>query len=86
MGGGRAAAKARVMAASILTRSRRILQKMKIPDFEKVHVQVLGAEESFGASGRAEDSLPRSAIQHVKVLYRSINGTSRNLTVPGKGT
>ena len=40
---------------------------MKIPDFEKVHVQVLGAEESFGASGRAEDSLPRSAIQHVKV-------------------
>ena len=61
MGGGRAAAKARVMAASILTRSRRILQKMKIPDFEKVHVQVLGAEESFGASGRAEDSLPRSA-------------------------
>ena len=55
------------MAASILTRSRRILQKMKIPDFEKVHVQVLGAEESFGASGRAEDSLPRSAIQRVEV-------------------
>ena len=43
---------------------------MKIPDFEKVHVQVLGAEESFGASGRAEDSLPRSAIQRVKVKVK----------------
>ena len=77
MGGGRAAAKARVMAASILTRSRRILQKMKIPDFEKVHVQVLGAEESFGASGRAEDSLPRSVcyvMQRVKVFNCALLG------------
>ena len=64
------------MAASILTRSRRILQKMKIPDFEKVHVQVLGAEESFGASSRPEDSLPRSTIQRAKLIDLSMGEIS----------
>ena len=59
IGGGKAAKKARVMADSILSRSRNVFQKLKLPDFDKTHVQVLGAEDSFGANAMSADLLPR---------------------------
>ena len=57
--GGKAAKKARVMADSILSRTRNVFQKLKLPDFDKTHVQVLGAEDSFGVSARSSELLPR---------------------------
>ena len=57
--GGKAAKKARLMADSILSRSRNVFQKLKLPDFDKTHVQVLGAEDSFGANAMSSDLLPR---------------------------
>ena len=57
--GGKAAKKARLMADSILSRSRNVFQKLKLSDFDKTHVQVLGAEDSFGANAMSSDLLPR---------------------------
>ena len=57
--GGKAAKKARLMADSILSRSRNVFQKLKLTDFDKTHVQVLGAEDSFGSSAMSVDLLPR---------------------------
>ena len=56
---GKTAKKARLMADSILSRSRNVFQKLKLPDFDKTHVQVLGAEDSFGANAMSADLLPR---------------------------
>ena len=65
-GGGNAAKKARVMADSIFDRTRRVFKKMKLEDFEQTHLQILGAEESFGSSATAEDMLPRFSLLHLK--------------------
>jgi len=64
--GGNSAAKGRLMANAILKRTRMIFAKLKIPDFEQVHVQMLGAEESFGdmASGSTREAVLWFAVQH----------------------
>ena len=65
-GGGNAAKKARVMADSIFDRTRRVFKKMKLEDFEQTHLQILGAEESFGSGAIAEDMLPRFSLIQLK--------------------
>eukprot|EP00088_Acartia_fossae_P052439 TRINITY_DN5923_c0_g1_i1.p1 TRINITY_DN5923_c0_g1~~TRINITY_DN5923_c0_g1_i1.p1 ORF type:complete len:620 (-),score=121.10 TRINITY_DN5923_c0_g1_i1:453-2312(-) len=64
--GGDSAAKGRVMAESILKRTRRIFSKLNIPDFDSVHVQMLGAEESFGPdhSKHTREAVLWFAVQH----------------------
>jgi len=70
-GGGKAAKKARVMADSILARTRTVYKKMGIPDFEKTHVQILGSEESLGGSAVAESLLPREAVLWMSVKHQN---------------
>ena len=43
----------------ISCRTRGIFAKLGIPDFDKVHVQVVGAEESFGQNAISVDKCPR---------------------------
>jgi len=64
--GGDSAAKGKVMADAILKRTRRIFAKVGIPDFDKVHVQMLGAEESFGPKQAkfTRESVLWFAVQH----------------------
>ena len=59
------------MADSILARSRTVFQKMKIPDFEKTHVQILGAEDSLGSSAAPESRLPREAVLWMSVKHQN---------------
>jgi hypothetical protein len=40
-------------------RTRGIFAKLGIPDFEQVHVQVIGAEESYGQHAIPLDKCPR---------------------------
>ena len=58
-GGGKASKKAHVIANSILDRSRKVLKMLKLDDFEKTYIQVIGAEDSFGKMAVSEDMLPR---------------------------
>uniref|UniRef100_A0A671UE77 Si:ch73-132f6.5 n=1 Tax=Sparus aurata TaxID=8175 RepID=A0A671UE77_SPAAU len=54
VGGPRAAEKARRTADSIIKRTKRIFKQLGIEDFSSVNVQVLGAEDTYGANGSRE--------------------------------
>ncbi|KAK5848088.1 hypothetical protein PBY51_005736 [Eleginops maclovinus] len=54
VGGPRAAEKARRTADSIIKRTRRMLQQLKMEDFSSVNVQVLGAEDTYGPHARSK--------------------------------
>jgi len=62
--------KTRIISASILKRTRRIFEKLKIPDFEEVHVQTLGAEESFGEHAMSAENYPREAVLWMAVKHK----------------
>jgi Acyclic terpene utilisation family protein AtuA len=51
-----AAAKAEKTAAAILGRTRGVFRARNLPDFAATHVEVLGAEASFGPQSRARGS------------------------------
>ncbi|XP_023335725.1 uncharacterized protein LOC111706988 [Eurytemora carolleeae] len=68
--GRKSADKCHLMAESIFKRSRSIFKRLNIPDFEKVHVQVLGAEESFGESGISSDKYPREGVLWMAVKHQ----------------
>jgi hypothetical protein len=48
-----------VTAHALLCRTRSIFGKLGIPDFDRVHVQVLGAEESYGKHAIPLNKCPR---------------------------
>ena len=92
--GGKAAKKARVMAESILGRTRAVYKKLGgkhlglsfslsdkvyhlpgIPDFEKTHVQILGAEDSLGGNAIDESRLPR--FEQLKIFLDSPSSSGR---------
>ncbi|XP_035849772.1 uncharacterized protein LOC116035193 isoform X2 [Sander lucioperca] len=56
VGGPRAAEKARRTADSIIKRTRRMLQQLKLEDFSSVNIQILGAEDTYGPNARRKDS------------------------------
>ncbi len=62
-----AARKAERTAEALLIRARGILQARSLPDFTATHVEVLGAEASYGAQSRARDSrevVLRMVVEH----------------------
>ena len=46
--GGKAAAKGRKTGEAILKRCRGIFQRLGLKDFDRTHLSILGAEDSFG--------------------------------------
>jgi hypothetical protein len=56
IGGRDATAKARRTADAILARTRRLLRAHGLPDFRRVSVEVLGAEDSYGPYATAGDT------------------------------
>ncbi|XP_032811307.1 uncharacterized protein LOC116942935 isoform X2 [Petromyzon marinus] len=68
IGGPRAAEKARRTADAILKRARRIFKHLGLSDFSKVHVQVLGAEDTYGPHARSwPDGGPRDVALWMSV-------------------
>lgn len=61
--------KARRTGAALLNRVRGLMHEAGHADFEKTHVTVLGAEESYGPHARQVDV--REAIARVAVMHRS---------------
>lgn len=65
--GPEAARKAERTAQALLARARMHLQARALPDFSAVHVEVLGAEASYGAQSRAQASrevVLRLVVEH----------------------
>ncbi|XP_077598158.1 uncharacterized protein LOC144213524 isoform X2 [Stigmatopora nigra] len=68
LGGPRAAEKARRTAESIVKRTRRIFKRLALEDFTHVHVQVLGAEDTYGAHAANKGS--REAVLWLAVCHK----------------
>ncbi|XP_068443274.1 uncharacterized protein lratb.1 [Clinocottus analis] len=86
VGGPRAAEKARRTADSIIKRTRRMLQQSNLEDFSSVHVQVLGAEDSYGPNAR--DSGSREAVVWMAAHHRqkkALEIFSREIAPAGTG-
>lgn len=63
--------KARLMADAIFKRTRGRLAKLGHPDFEAVHVQVMGAEDSYGQHAIPVDQCPREAVLWMAVKHQA---------------
>jgi len=77
-----------VIADSTLKRSRTIFKKLGISDFEKTHIQILGAEESYGKSAISEDRFPREAVLWMSVKHqdkKAIQIWSKEIAAAGTG-
>ncbi len=72
--GAEAAAKARRTGETILARTRAMLAAQGLPDYAEARIEVLGAEESLGAQGRA---LAREVV--LKIAVRSESAAALRL-------
>uniref|UniRef100_A0A665U4D9 Uncharacterized LOC115058955 n=1 Tax=Echeneis naucrates TaxID=173247 RepID=A0A665U4D9_ECHNA len=68
VGGPRAAEKARRTADSIIKRTKRIFKQLEMEDFSSVNIQVLGAEDTYGANARNKGS--REAVIWMAVHHK----------------
>ncbi|XP_073330826.1 uncharacterized protein lratb.1 [Pagrus major] len=68
VGGPRASEKARRTADSIIKRTKRIFKQLGMEDFSSVNIQVLGAEDTYGASARNKGS--REAVLWMAVHHK----------------
>ncbi|XP_022622379.1 uncharacterized protein LOC111237532 [Seriola dumerili] len=68
VGGPRAVEKARRTADSIIKRTKRMFKQLGLEDFGSVNVQVLGAEDTYGANARTKGS--REAVIWMAVHHR----------------
>ncbi|PAA84397.1 hypothetical protein BOX15_Mlig019558g2 [Macrostomum lignano] len=87
--GGLAAKKARLTAEAVLKRVRQIFQHLDYADFTDVTVQVIGAEDAFGASGKSgSQSAPREAALWLAAKHQSkeaLEVLSREIAPAGTG-
>lgn len=68
VGGPRAAAKARRTAESIIKRTKRMFKQLSLEDFSSVNIQTLGAEDTYGANARSQES--REAVIWMAVHHK----------------
>jgi Acyclic terpene utilisation family protein AtuA len=69
IGGRSAVAKARRVADDLLTRGRSMLARAGLPDFTATDVEVLGAEDTYGAAGGAAGT--REVVLKIAVHHHS---------------
>ncbi|XP_061524736.1 uncharacterized protein lratb.1 isoform X3 [Phycodurus eques] len=86
LGGPRAAEKARRTAESIIKRTRRVFKHLHLEDFTAVNIQVLGAEDTYGANGSNKDA--REAVLWLAVRHKdkkALEVFSREIAPAGTG-
>ncbi|XP_040887573.1 uncharacterized protein lratb.1 isoform X2 [Toxotes jaculatrix] len=86
VGGPRAAEKARRTADSIIRRTKRMFEQLGLEDFSSVNIQVLGAEDTYGANARTKDS--REAVIWMSVQHKqkkALELFSREIAPAGTG-
>lgn len=84
--GPRAAKKARRTAESIIKRTKRMFKQLGLEDFSSVNIQVLGAEDTYGANARYKDS--REAVIWLAVHHKqkkALELFSREVAPAGTG-
>uniref|UniRef100_A0A3B5AC80 Uncharacterized LOC103367950 n=1 Tax=Stegastes partitus TaxID=144197 RepID=A0A3B5AC80_9TELE len=82
VGGLRATEKARRTAESIIKRTKRMFKQLGMEDFSSVNIQVLGAEDTYGANGSREVVL-WMAVHHKQ--KKALEVFSREVAPAGTG-
>ncbi|XP_076046377.1 uncharacterized protein LOC143028331 isoform X2 [Oratosquilla oratoria] len=70
IGGPQSAAKGRRTAEAIFARCQTIFSMLKLPNFTRTHVQVLGAEDTYGAN-KSMGAGPREAVIWMSVHHHN---------------
>ncbi|XP_068163916.1 uncharacterized protein lratb.1 [Antennarius striatus] len=86
VGGPRAAEKARRTAESIIGRTRSMFKQLGLDDFSSVNIQVLGAEDTYGANAQTKGS--REAVLWMAVHHKqkkALELFSREIAPAGTG-
>ncbi|KAM7376895.1 hypothetical protein PAMA_013594 [Pampus argenteus] len=86
VGGPRAAEKARRTADSIIKRTKRMFKQLGLEDFSSVNIQVLGAEDTYGANAHTKGS--REAVIWMAVHHKqkkALELFSREIAAAGTG-
>ncbi|KAG7236302.1 hypothetical protein INR49_001218 [Caranx melampygus] len=86
VGGPRATEKARRTADSIIKRMKRMFKQLGLDDFSSVNIQVLGAEDTYGANARTKGS--REAVLWMAVHHKqkkALELFSREVAPAGTG-
>lgn len=84
--GGRAAPKGRKVADAIMKRTDYILDQMKLGPFDRTYTSLIGAEDSFGSSARANNA--REAVIWMAVQHRkkaAVEVWAREIASSGTG-
>ncbi|KAK7076473.1 hypothetical protein SK128_027040 [Halocaridina rubra] len=87
IGGPRSRDKGRKTAEAILNRCRNIFKVLKLNDFTRTHVQILGAEETYGNHRRDGDG-PREGVIWISVQHsdkKALELFSREIAAAGTG-
>ncbi|XP_053716951.1 uncharacterized protein lratb.1 isoform X1 [Synchiropus splendidus] len=86
VGGPRSEEKARRTAESIIKRSKRMFKQLGLEDFSAVNIQVLGAEDTYGAHARnkgAREAVIWMAVHHKQ--KKALELFSREIAPAGTG-
>uniref|UniRef100_A0A8C5F5H9 Si:ch73-132f6.5 n=1 Tax=Gadus morhua TaxID=8049 RepID=A0A8C5F5H9_GADMO len=82
VGGPRSVEKARRTAQSLITRAKRLFTQLGFEDFSSVNIQVLGAEDTYGANGSRESVLWMSVHHKQK---KALEFFAREIASAGTG-
>uniref|UniRef100_A0A3Q3WYU7 Uncharacterized protein n=1 Tax=Mola mola TaxID=94237 RepID=A0A3Q3WYU7_MOLML len=82
VGGPRAVEKARRTADSIIKRTKRMFKQLGLEDFSSINIQVLGAEDTYGANGSREAVIWMAAHHKQK---KALEVFSREIAPAGTG-
>ncbi|XP_054418222.1 uncharacterized protein LOC129061551 isoform X2 [Pteronotus mesoamericanus] len=89
MGGPKATEKGRRTAESILKRTRLMFEEAGLEDYSKVHIQILGSEETYGAQAKANlNGGPREVVLWLSIHHRekkAVEIFSREIAPAGTG-
>ncbi|KAK4308655.1 hypothetical protein Pmani_019655 [Petrolisthes manimaculis] len=87
VGGRRSGEKGRRTAEAILARSSTIFKTLGLPDFQRTHVQVLGAEDTYGPHASGGEG-PREGVVWMSVQHqekRALDLFAREIAAAGTG-
>ncbi|XP_027219680.2 uncharacterized protein [Penaeus vannamei] len=87
IGGPRSRDKGRKTAEAIVQRCRNIFKMLKLPDFTRVHIQILGAEDTYGPHASTGEG-PREGVIWISVHHeqkKAVELFAREIAAAGTG-
>ncbi|KAK8748133.1 hypothetical protein OTU49_016330 [Cherax quadricarinatus] len=87
IGGPKSKEKGKKTAEAIILRCRNIFKMLKIPDFKRTHIQILGGEDTYGSHSSSDDG-PREGVIWISVHHadrKALELVSLEIAAAGTG-